>query len=414
MNYQERVNERGDKIYLYYDNGREAGQRKSTGYFLYTNPRTDLEKNHNVEMQRIIDVQKAQVILDQQAIGTGYIPNHRVKRNFLEYYEQFVSENKRVARRHLECCFSRFKKFIKRDVISPLDITHALCQRFRQHLLDTLTGETPQNYFATFKRMMENATQEGYFKVCPTDKLPAIRNPSVKLKSILEVEDYLALLKVPPPAHLTETIEAFIFCLYTGLRYCDIAPLRFSDFNGTHLTTRLLQAKTKQPVILHLHPIAAAILRKRRRFLGITPTPGKLLFQLSCLEACNKVIKAWCRQALGSDKEVTWSCCRLSYSVLLKDAQADDATIAYLLGHTTTNQVQRTYKRHRPKDAMGQVIKLPAPKQLPHHLSDPDELAFEECDPAASGQAVPPGPADEAAGPEIASPEIDDDGWIEL
>jgi integrase len=410
MNYQERLNGKGDKIYLYYDNGRGAGQRKSSRYFLYAKPVTELEKNHNVEMRRMIDVQKAQIIIDEQAVGSGYIPNHRVKRNFLDYYETFVKENKRLSRRHLECCFSRFKKFIGRDVISPLDITHALCQRFRKHLLDTLTGETPQNYFATFKRMVENATREGYFKACPTDKLPALKNPSVKLKSILEIEDYLALLKVPPPAHLTEIIEAFIFCLYTGLRYCDVAPLRFSDFNGTHLTTRLLQAKTKQPVILHLHPIAAGILRKRRRHLGVTPTPGRHLFQLPCREACNNVIKDWCRRAVA--KEVTWSCCRLSYSVLLQDALVNDATVAYLLGHTTTAQVQRIYKRHRPKDEMGAVSKLPAPTKLPAHLSAVEDLAFEECDPAAGANTVLPDPGVE----ELRSKDAisDSDGWVEL
>lgn len=413
MNYQERLNSKGDKIYLYYDaGGRGAGQRKSTGRFLYTNPTTEQEKNHNDEMRKLIDIQKAQAIIDEQAIGTGYIPNHRVKNNFLDFYENFVNENKKDTRRHMECCFSKFKAFIGRDIISPFEITHALCQRFRKHLLDTLTGETPQNYFATFKRMVENATREGYFKVCPTDKLPALRNPSVKIKSILEIEDYLALLKALPPPHLTEIYEAFIFCLYTGLRYCNVYPLRFWDFNGTHLTTRLLQAKTKQPVILHLHPIAAGILRKRRRHLGITPAPGRRLFMLPTREACNNVIKEWCRNAVA--KEVTWSCCSLSYSVLLQDANVNDATVAYLLGHTTTAQVQRTYKRHRPKNEMSAVAKLPSPGSIPLHLLAGEEIDFEECNSTAGTEMVSPGGSDAPTTVSNTSSESDDEGWVEL
>jgi hypothetical protein len=157
MNYLERLNRKGDKIYLYYDaGGRGTGQRKSTRSFLYANPTTELERNHNDEMRKLMDIQKAQAIIDEQAIGTGYIPNHRVKNNFLDYYQNFVNENKKESRRHLECCFSKFKTFIGRDIISPFEITHALCQRFRKQLLDTLTGETPQNYFATFKRTICN------------------------------------------------------------------------------------------------------------------------------------------------------------------------------------------------------------------------------------------------------------------
>ena len=66
----------------------------------------------------------------------------------------------------------------------------------------------------------------------------------------------------------------------------------------------------------------------------------------------------WTREA-GLKKKITWSCARLSFSVLLQDKNVDSATVAYLLGHTTTKQVNRIYKRHRPKDQYATISNLP-------------------------------------------------------
>jgi hypothetical protein len=72
--------------------------------------------------------------------------------------------------------------------------------------------------------------------------------------------------------------------------------------------------------------------------------------------------------AAGIAKHITWSCARLSFSILLKDKLVDDPTIAYLMGHTTTEQVQKIYKRHRPKDQTAAIDLLPSPELLPYFL----------------------------------------------
>jgi integrase len=73
-------------------------------------------------------------------------------------------------------------------------------------------------------------------------------------------------------------------------------------------------------------------------------------------------------QKAGITKYITWSCARLSFSILLQDKNVDEATVAYLMGHTTTEQVRKTYKRHRPKDQMSSIKQLPSPEQLPYFL----------------------------------------------
>ena len=48
-------------------------------------PKNQLEKNHNNEAIAILNAKKSQMILDGQAVNSGYIPDHKIKGNFLDY-----------------------------------------------------------------------------------------------------------------------------------------------------------------------------------------------------------------------------------------------------------------------------------------------------------------------------------------
>ena len=345
------------KHWYYEEWGKEAGQRRATGVFTYVRPANQIQKNHNKEAMAILELKKSQLILESQAIGTGYIPAHQFKENFLDFFEQYVKENTREGKRHLQSSFAHFKAFLARDFIPPLQITENLCQRYRAYLLERFKGDTPMNYFSEFKRMMKAATKQGYFRINPVEDLKAKQGSAGRLKDNLEVEEYLALLNTPC---LNEDVrEAFIVCCYTGLRWVDIKPLAWPDIGKDTVKTRLIQAKTGEPVILSLHPIARAILDKRKARFGNRPAEG-IIFRLPTANGANKLLNKWVENA-GIDKYITWSCARLSFSILLQDKRVDDATVALLLGHTTTKYVQSTYKRHRPKDQTEVIAKLPMP-----------------------------------------------------
>jgi hypothetical protein len=151
MNFLKIPNKKGDKIIFYYDFGRGKGKRPFTGIFIFKCPINDTVKNHNKEALRLLEVKRSQAMLEQQSIGTPFIPMHKHKANFLEFYEEFVKNHWSDENRHLPCSLMKFKKFIGKEFIPPIEITEDFCKRFRKYLLDNLTGETPQNYFARFK-----------------------------------------------------------------------------------------------------------------------------------------------------------------------------------------------------------------------------------------------------------------------
>jgi hypothetical protein len=131
---------------FYYDFGRGAGQRPSTGVFIYKKPKDQIQRGHNKEALVLMQTKKSQAIIEKQAIGSTYIPSYKFKTNFLEYYEEYLNQNKRKGNRHLSNSLKQFKLFIKNDCIAPLDITENFWKRFRQYLLDKFTGETPGGY----------------------------------------------------------------------------------------------------------------------------------------------------------------------------------------------------------------------------------------------------------------------------
>jgi integrase len=345
----------GQKIFYTFEWGKEVGQRQATGIFTYAKPKDQLQRNHNKEALAILETKKSELTLERQAIGSRHIPTHKFKTNFLEYYEEFVKNNRRAGNRHLEGSLVHFRAFLKKGFLSPVDVTENLCTRFRQYLLDRFTGDTPANYYSRFKRCIKSATKEGYFRISPAEDIAARSNPSQHLKENLEVEEYIKLLKAPCTNE--EVKEAFVFCCYTGLRFVDVKRLEWTHIKGFQLTTRIIQKKTGRPLVITLHPIARTILEKRSVRDAQYPSSTKV-FDLPSAEGCNKMLQNWVIRA-GIDKHITWHCARLSFSVLLQDANVDNATVSVMLGQTSTMYVDRIYRRQRPKDQTEIIKKLP-------------------------------------------------------
>lgn len=114
MNFIKMRNRKNDKIYYYYNLGRGKGQRPSTGIFTYVKPKDQIEKNHNKEVLSILKTKDSQKIIESQAVGTPYIPKHKFKENFLDYYSEYITLNKKKGNRHLENSFTQFK-----DILLP-------------------------------------------------------------------------------------------------------------------------------------------------------------------------------------------------------------------------------------------------------------------------------------------------------
>ena len=270
---------------------------------------------------------------------------HKLKSNFFDFYEAFVKSNRKYGNRHLENSLKAFKSFIGKDVISAQTITEKLCRKFQEYLLEKHHGETPSGYFMRFKRVLKKATKEGYFRQNPSEELPAKVGGNKKLKEILTAEEYSMLMHTPCLNY--EVKKAFVFSLYTGLRWVDVKSLTWSMIKNNSVS--IIQNKTKIPLVIPLHSIAKSTLGERK---------AGLIFRLPTQDGANKILGKWCMDA-KLDKHITWHCARHSFSVLLQQKGVDIATIAGILGHTSSKYVHETYKRYIKIDAEEAIQKLP-------------------------------------------------------
>ena len=167
MNILKRENRKGDKIMFYYDFGRGAGQRPSTGVFIYKKPKDQIQRNHNKEALALLETKKSQAIIEKQAIGSSYIPSHKFKTNFLEYYEGYVEQNKRKRNRHLTNSLKQFKLFIKGDFIAPIHISENLLKHLesKKSNRNTLVKKAGR-IFKTMSHLPEDRSIYYLFEEC--------------------------------------------------------------------------------------------------------------------------------------------------------------------------------------------------------------------------------------------------------
>lgn len=255
------------KFWYTFEWGKESDQRKAAGIFTYVKPKDAIQKNFNKEALAILENKKAQLVLEQQAVGTNYIPVHKFKNNFLDYYDEYVTNNKKEDNRHLEGSFNQFKNFLKKTYLPPIDLTENLCIRYRTYLLKNFTGKTPADYFHAFKRVIKAAWKEGYFRLNPAEDVEAKRNPSKKLKDFLDPEEYIQLLRTS--IYNAEVKEAFLVSCYTGLRWCDVKELRWEDIKENEITTRIIQAKTGLPVVITFGTCTGRLIRCTKQDAGL-------------------------------------------------------------------------------------------------------------------------------------------------
>ena len=334
-----------EKKWYYFEWGKSAGQRIASGIFTYIKPKDQIQKNHNKEALSILETKKSQMILDRQSINSSYIPKHKLKNNFLDYYSEFVKNNSMAGNRALENSFATFKKFIGKDYISVIEVTENLCKNYRDYLLKNLNGETPACYFMRFKKVIKAAAKEGYFRISPAEDIASKANPNKKIKEILSEKEYTQLMHTPSINY--EVKKAFIVSLYTGLRWVDIKLLSWENVRKDFIV--IIQKKTRVALELPLHPIAFQIMGRRK---------SGLVFNLPTIDGANHVLSKW-SDAAGLNKHITWHCARHSFSVLLQGKGIDLATVAGMLGHTTIKYVQQTYKRYIKEVAAEAIQKLP-------------------------------------------------------
>jgi site-specific recombinase XerD len=317
--------------------------------YLWQAPRTPMERQQNketLELAKKIRFERGQELLES-------VDGYRLKKekdiNFLDwmwaYYEAYTKGDKRHIKRAHNCFIDflnatpEYVKFAKR--IKPQELTKEMMVAFTEYLQHRFKGEGAHTLFARFKKIIKAAVEKDVMRKNPTTGvIIKIDNGTLK-KDVLSLDEIQCLISTHYTGESVNIRRAFIFCLYCGLRWCDVKDLTFANVDFANRLLKFEQAKTKG------HSNASSVVVPLNdgllKLIGQPSNDGnrdELIFHLPSHTMCLKALRHWVERA-GINKHITWHCARHSFAVNILNNGANIKTVASLLGHSGLKHTEK-------------------------------------------------------------------------
>ena len=392
MYYPEGSKMAGKPMYIVTHNRK----KENLQLYLFAKPRTPQERQQNadtLQMAESIRFQKQQEFM-QDRIGYSI---GKKNENIIAFFDEYTAEYKNKDVRNIRLAVNRFKSFLreyyphtatrkphneieqiksdwkqahegingKHDVnenefyyfrLSPSQFTPDMVQKFIVYLMENSKGSGAATAFERFKKIVKNATAKGIIKTNICEDLVCKRGDNFE-KDILSADEMRQLINTHYDKENPTIRRAFIFSLYTGIRFCDVKDLTFENVDYANNCLKFEQAKTKgrssrSKVTIPLRDDLLALIG--------TPLKGKKerIFNLPSHTMCLKALRHWTKRA-GIDKHITWHCARHSFATNILTNGANVKVVADLLGHSGLSYVER-YTRAIDEKKQEAINSLPS------------------------------------------------------
>ena len=355
---------RNGNISLYLDIYRE-GVRSYEYLRLYIKegPRTAVERATNRETLALAEKARALQEVELNSNAFGIIPAHKSKVNLHDFIKQYIAKYTKADKRMVNGSYVRFVEFLNQHhpnlskTLQANQLTKPLLEEYKDYLLANGVGEGPRSYFKRFKKILNAAVAEKILPENPANGVVCRADEGLK-KQILSLDEIQRLAQAK--CGNNEVKRAFLFCCYSGIRFCDIKRLTYGNIDFGNNRLQFEQAKTKghssgSIVTLDLSPTMQAIIGEKDKKKNTD-----LIFKLPSHNAALSVLAHWMKRA-GIDKHITWHCARHSFAVLmLTEGKTDVKTLSGLLGQSGLKYVEK-YTRvidERKRDALNSLPEL--------------------------------------------------------
>lgn len=349
---------------VYYTAGAMAGKPKfsvkhnrkkeNLNLYLLDKPRTPIERQTNKETLELALKIRAEREQEFKEDTLGYRLKKERNINFLDYFQSYIDRYTKKDIRMLEGVLKRFKDFLSENypeyarVVKPEQLTKDMMVMFVEYLQAKSVGEGAKGYYQRFKKVIHHAIDNEVMLKNPCKGVVCKVDDQMLRKDVLSNDEIMALLETTYTGQNPEIRRAFIFCLYTGMRHCDVIELKYRNVDYSNRLLRFEQLKTKgksasSGVVI---PLNDGLLK----LIGESKEKDDFIFTLPSHTMCNKALKRWVARA-GIDKHITWHCGRHSFAVNILNNGANIKTVASLLGH---NGLKHTEKYTRAVDELKQ------------------------------------------------------------
>ena len=325
------------------DVAKKDRKREYLSLYLWQAPRTPLERQQNKEMLEIakrIRFERGQQMLES---AEGYRLKKNDDINFLDWFWSYYEAYTKADKRHIKRAYTVFVDFLKATPeyskyakrIKPSQLSKDMMLAFTDYLK------------SRFKKVIKNAVEQDILRKNPCIGIIIKIDANKLTKDVLSIDEMQQLIATHYTGENPDIRRAFIFCLYCGLRWCDVKDLTYSNVDFANKLLRFEQSKTKghssaSNVAIPLNDGLLNLIGEGDR--------GDLIFPLPSHTMCLKALRHWVSRA-GIDKHITWHCARHSFAVNILNNGANIKTVASLLGHSG---LKHTEKYTRAVDSLKQ------------------------------------------------------------
>lgn len=354
------LDEDGNQVF--YTSGAMAGKpkyqikhirkRENLNLYIWLHPRTTQERIQNkntLALAEKIRFEREQEFLEDRE---GYRLKKERQRDFLQYYRDYFEDNPNLSRM-MKCSirqsYTKFVNFLKQSpryslydtVLRMEQLTPDMVLAFTDYLKKVGSGEGPKGMYGRFKKVVTSAVDAGLMKKHPCRGITIKWDRNTFTKEILSPDEIQRLMATRYDGENTEMQRAFIFSLFTGMRWCDVKELKFSNVDPMTRTLRFQQKKVR--TISSKSWVTTPLNDDMLALIGEPKTDDRStepIFKIGPYVSCNQQLKKWVKAA-GINKKISWHCSRHSFAVNLLSNGANIKTVADLMGHSSITMTEK-------------------------------------------------------------------------
>ena len=259
---------------LFLDIYYRKGKRKREFLGIYLEPNDD--KTYWNEKLKLAENIKAKRMMELANEQHGFPTKEKLNQNFITYFEKQLNKREGNSRTAWLNTFIHLKRWCG-ERVPFTDVDREWLEEFIDYLHSKVSPSSVSTYFAKVKCALSESLKDKILIQNPSFFVDPIRVPESN-REYLTIEEIQRINDVD--FHYDVVKRAFLFSCFTGLRYGEIASLKWSqiqetNFNGNGKSFAIHKRQAKTGNINHI-PLNETALK----LIGDRPPNDALVFNL--------------------------------------------------------------------------------------------------------------------------------------
>ncbi len=331
--------------------------------FVYDKPKTPTQRQHNKEHILLAETIKSKRLVEWQSQKHGFEDRTKRSASFIDYFQRQIDIKEQTtstsnhsiwlsARKHLLFyCGKHDLSFDELDKDWLDGFKYYLTNEAKTKSDTALSRNTQSSYFNKVRAAINEAHREGIIRDNPLSQVTSIKAKTTK-RVYLTLDEVNALAQTKCRYPVLK--RAFLFSCVTGMRWCDIHRLTWSEVETFNNHKRIIfdQAKLSHGDAKSLQYLD--IPKSAESLLGPVKAAHERVFKgLKYSSYINVELLRWALAA-GISKHVTFHAGRHTFAVIQLSRGIDIYAVSKLLGHSElkTTEIYADIIEQRRMEAM--------------------------------------------------------------